>query len=424
MVSDFKVAGARFNQRMSQRARKLCVPAALFIVAAAGGRCFGQYAFTPLGSATGAGGTSSAMGISQNGMYITGGTTTSGGASQAYLLDTSTAASGTLTALGAFNSPNGTSVGLSVNNAGHIAGNTSSYTAGVNQGFFYDGSFTNTTFGQGLGNGNASEANGINNSDVIVGGVAGFGTGATQQHVYYFAAGTAQIVGSSAVGNSYNAIAYGISNSLGTNSAAATSAANFDFVGETDVSTSNGVATAHQAFENSPNNSVTVLRNPSANFYSTSSIAYAINDSGAIAGQGAVSTSNTTQHALYNPTPAQGAASTIDLGSLGGVNMTSAALAVNSSGVVVGQTQIADGSQHAFIYQNSTMFDLNSLVTATGWTLTSANGIDNNGDIVGNATNNTSGVMEGFELTVPEPASASICLLALLGLAPRRRRSN
>ena len=77
----------------------------------------------------------------------------------------------------------------------------------------------------------------------------------------------------------------------------------------------------------------------------------------------------------------------------------SAALGINNSGTVVGystpqtpditlffgaELETASASSHAFVYTNSTLYDLNrQLVNGSGWQLASATGINNAGQIVG-----------------------------------------
>lgn len=71
-----------------------------------------------------------------------------------------------------------------------------------------------------------------------------------------------------------------------------------------------------------------------------------------------------------------------DLGTLGGA--TSIALAVNDADQIVGDANIASGAQHAFVWQEGKMTDLNALIPAgSGWVLTEAQSINNNKAIVG-----------------------------------------
>jgi len=77
------------------------------------------------------------------------------------------------------------------------------------------------------------------------------------------------------------------------------------------------------------------------------------------------------------------------LGSLGGG--AGAALAINSNGDIVGWSQTATGAQHAFLYTNGHMIDLNTLniVGGSGWTFTDADAINDYGEIVGHAISPT-----------------------------------
>ena len=75
-----------------------------------------------------------------------------------------------------------------------------------------------------------------------------------------------------------------------------------------------------------------------------------------------------------------------DLGTLGGRH--SWATDINDHGAVVGQAQLASGQQHAFLYtRRAGMIDLNALIDSTaGWTLWTAEAINNRGTIVGVGT--------------------------------------
>ncbi len=85
-------------------------------------------------------------------------------------------------------------------------------------------------------------------------------------------------------------------------------------------------------------------------------------------------------------------------------NYHSVAMDVNDAGIVVGNSQrIAGSAERATIWFDETALDLNSLIpTGSGWTLRSAEGINQSGDIVG------SGSFGGFTrafLLVPEVTS-------------------
>ena len=82
------------------------------------------------------------------------------------------------------------------------------------------------------------------------------------------------------------------------------------------------------------------------------------------------------------------------------------------------------GDEHAFLYNNGTMTDLNSLIPS-GWILEVANAINDNGQIVGQGIN-SQGQSDAFLLTpVPEPGTLALLAIgavSLLAYAWRRRR--
>ena len=78
-----------------------------------------------------------------------------------------------------------------------------------------------------------------------------------------------------------------------------------------------------------------------------------------------------------------------DLGTIPGY-LESGAVAINDSGDVVGNAYNSIGGEHAFLYANDSMMDLNNLIpSGTGWTLQYATGINNSGQICGYGTNST-----------------------------------
>ena len=98
----------------------------------------------------------------------------------------------------------------------------------------------------------------------------------------------------------------------------------------------------------------------------------------------------------------------LDLGTLGG--NWSAANAINDSDQIVGTSKNASGDQHAVLWDNNEMFDLNDLlVSESEWELIKANDINNVGQIVGSG--NFNGETHAFLLTpVPEPALIYSCV--------------
>jgi probable HAF family extracellular repeat protein len=86
---------------------------------------------------------------------------------------------------------------------------------------------------------------------------------------------------------------------------------------------------------------------------------------------------------------------------------------------LVGDAYTPSGADHAYLDNNGTMTDLNSLIDPhLGWTLETATAINDNGQIVGWGTN-ASGQTEAFLLSnpVPEPSSLVLAALGFTGLA-------
>ncbi|MDP2932798.1 MAG: DUF3466 family protein, partial [bacterium] len=143
------------------------------------------------------------------------------------------------------------------------------------------------------------------------------------------------------------------------------------------------------------------------------SVAFSINDNGQIVGS--AQNGFGYQHAcLFDPT---GNGANIDLGTLGG---NSYAQSINDNGQIVGW---ADNSgMRACLFDPtglSNNIDLNTLINpASGWILTQASEINNNGWIVGQGIN-PDGQTHAFLLVIPEPAT--IILLTLGGLVLRRK---
>ena len=136
-------------------------------------------------------------------------------------------------------------------------------------------------------------------------------------------------------------------------------------------------------------------------------VATAINNAGQVAGY-ADNSSGWAQAFLYSNGTMQG------LGTLPG-SVKSEAWAINQSGQIVGETDSSPYSvYHAFIYTGGRMIDLNSLIApSAGWTLESATGINDLGQIVGDGVN-PSGQTDAFLLT-PTPEPSTLCLSIICG---------
>jgi probable HAF family extracellular repeat protein len=100
-----------------------------------------------------------------------------------------------------------------------------------------------------------------------------------------------------------------------------------------------------------------------------------------------------------------------DLGTLGG--NFSYAYGINDSGEIVGYASVASGN-HAFLYMDGVMFDLNLLIAdLAGWELTAAYGINDAGQITG--TGLVEGVEHAFRLDPVVTSSAPMLFAASFG---------
>ena len=142
------------------------------------------------------------------------------------------------------------------------------------------------------------------------------------------------------------------------------------------------------------------------------SFASAINDAGQVAGWAELAYPSVYHAALWSNALAT------DLGTLGG--LYSGANAINNAGQVVGWADTAGNVQHAALWNDTTVVDLNRFLDVStvnaGWVLVAANDINDKGWIVGDAINNRTHQFHGFVLTpIPEP-EAYVMFIAGLGL--------
>jgi probable HAF family extracellular repeat protein len=115
-----------------------------------------------------------------------------------------------------------------------------------------------------------------------------------------------------------------------------------------------------------------------------------------------------------------------DLGFLGGVRAR--ALGINSLGWVVGESEWSNEQpfdNHAFIYVNGEMVDLNDLIDpVTGWRLVAAKDINDAQQILGTACSDLGCATVRLDLisAIPEPRVWAMMLAGLLLVGSRRRR--
>lgn len=153
--------------------------------------------------------------------------------------------------------------------------------------------------------------------------------------------------------------------------------------------------------------------------------AFGINDRGQVVGSGAISwfdengnSSYRIKAMLWNDPNTNRVG--IELGGFGGSYQgfgyrESEAKSINEAEQIVGFSYTPTNTEHAFLWEEGTMFDLNNFIASDlGWELSSGLKINNKGEIIGTGIFN--GQQRGFLLTptsatVPEPTSA----LSLLG---------
>ncbi len=125
---------------------------------------------------------------------------------------------------------------------------------------------------------------------------------------------------------------------------------------------------------------------------SSSSYATGINDSGKVVGYA----DGINSHAfLYSN------GDMIGIGIPAGESW-SQANGINNENQIVGVAGNSSGTTHAFLYQNGSTVDLNTLTSGSGWTLQEATAINANGQIVGSGIN-PSGQTHAFLLTPTIP---------------------
>jgi probable HAF family extracellular repeat protein len=156
--------------------------------------------------------------------------------------------------------------------------------------------------------------------------------------------------------------------------------------------------------------------------------AYAINNAGLVVGVASTAGDLAYHATLWNGTVAK------DLDTFSRLDgFSSTANAINNNGQVVGWATNTNNDQCATLWDSSTTTDLNSFLdgvsSGAGWKLISANGINDKGAIVGTAYNYQTFQMKGFLLSVPavpEPETYAMMLVGfgLIGSVLRRRKTS
>jgi probable HAF family extracellular repeat protein len=372
--------------------------AAVSLVAFIGHSVYGQvqYNVTDLGTLPGYN-NSYGTAINSSGQVV-GVANSSSGTAQAFIYS-----NGKMTGLGML--PGLTmSWAYGINDSGQVVGGSSTSTGQAQEAFLYaNGTMTGLTFGS-----SASWAYGINNNGQVV-GEAEYNPG--NEPVLY---SSGKVTGLGTIGGQLGE-AYAINASgIAVGTAATTSQVPMTY----DAFLSNGTMT------------------DLGSLGSGGSQANAINATGEVVGLCGMAY---TSHSAISHAFLYSGGKMTDLGVLAGLGIpsqeSSAAFGINDSGQVVGvagsafgitftSPGMADSADHAFIYSNGLMTDLNSLISP-GWTLEEATAINNAGDIVGVGVN-PQGASDAFLLTpVPEPSTLvllTIGAVSLLAYAWRRRR--
>jgi probable HAF family extracellular repeat protein len=150
----------------------------------------------------------------------------------------------------------------------------------------------------------------------------------------------------------------------------------------------------------------------------TDSQGIGINDAGYVVGLAKVSYTDASKlHAFLWRNAAEGM---LDLGYLAGGTEYSVARDINNHDQIVGYVKDSAGVQHAALYtglpgKGGAWVDLNTLIDPSlGWTLTHALGINDSGQITGYGT--LGGVNHSFILTIPEPSTLALLAGGLVGL--------
>lgn len=132
---------------------------------------------------------------------------------------------------------------------------------------------------------------------------------------------------------------------------------------------------------------------------------WAINSGGEVVGTSISGSTALNDAWVWTPSTANTATGTMmQLAALGGAGCGAIAYSVNDSDFVAGMSQTtASGIYHATVWEGDTPVDLNSLLpVGSGWVLTEADSINNDGYVTGQGLYN--GTYASFEIRLPGPA--------------------
>jgi len=336
----------------------------------------------------------------------------------------------------------------SINNSGDIVGWSNGATGSYKATYWSSTTPSAPTLLQSLGGSVNSVANQINNSGQIVGDSGNSITNGSRTGVVWSSSSNSpsqlqsgsigwgnnnsgQIVGSSGTERmngeyAWNSGTPGFWNQANATKTSLSSSGESQAWGINDLGTVVGYSVVSGATKatlwdsNNPNTS-TILSSPYA------SEAWRINNSGQIIG-----TSNNASGVQIATLWNSPNSSTL-LQSIGGADKYGYALGINNLGIVVGESLNNNNQVRATLWDGTSVIDLNSYLdlsnNSDGWVLTSASSINDNGSIVGWASNSLLNISsKAFLLqsvaAVPEADTSAMLLMGagVMGFMARRRK--